>query len=128
RPPSNPTNNYPKWVALAAPRDRFAWRRGGTELGELGAAGPAAARGGHRVAADRALGAPLGDQLVPGVQNHVLERGPARLEERVRRGLGAGLRGRRRLAGGSRGRGHQTLLKTPTTRPRTFASRVRIGL
>ena len=67
----------PKWVGFRGPAGRGSPIRSA----ELGAAGLAAARGGHRVAADRACGVSLRDQLVPDAEDRVLQRRATRLEQ-----------------------------------------------
>ena len=62
---------------------------------------------------DRALGTAVSHQGLPGVEDLILERHLGRLEQ-------AGPRFNSE-------NGHETLLKTPTTRPSRRTSRVRIG-
>src|SRR5262245_56761609 len=93
-------------------------------LGELGAAVRAA--GGFELSrADGAFGPASEREVLPSAEDSILERRPRRLEE-------AGCRMLLRPCGNghgsvSEGRAHETLLKTPTTRPSTAASRVVIG-
>jgi hypothetical protein len=94
---------------------------------QLGPAALARGAGRHRAAADGTGAAPFDDQVLPGAEDSVLQREPVIEEARTRlcplRPLGGGCR----LACGD-GAHSATFLNTPTTRPRSWASRVRIGL
>jgi hypothetical protein len=76
-------------------------------------------------AADRALGATGGNQLVPALEDDILEAPGAGFEQPG----GAVLAGEAVLAGGCGDGGHDQMLRnTPTTLPSSSASRVLIGL
>src|SRR5215216_1290231 len=100
---------------LHRPAGAARWISGRRRLAKLAAAAAAlrgVVRRRHVPAADRAVGAALGPELRPGAVQALLERQPAHLE-----GCERNRDGKRR---------HVTLLQTPTTRPRTCTSRVRI--
>src|SRR4051794_3582325 len=88
-------------------------RRALAQLGSAAGAGDGRAGGGHTLAADRAVGLALSLELAPGPVEALLEREPTDLDRRERKR-------------GSQSR-HQPLLQTPTTRPSSSSSRVRIG-
>src|SRR4051794_5434209 len=113
------------------PRDRMAcavkcrpdWRSG-----ELGAAALTTTARRHLPGADRAGHGRAGGELSPDVEDRALERRPLGVEEPLCGCLrGAALDGGCGSLGCRHG-AHRTLRNTPTTRPSTFASRVRIGL
>ena len=91
-------------------------------LGELGAAGGAAS-GLELTSADGACRASVDNEVLPSAEDRILERRPRWLEQAMP--WVPYLQSRFRGLGGQRG--HEMLLKTPTTRPRMVASRVLIA-
>src|SRR4051794_21729290 len=93
------------------------------------AAAPGVARAGHLGAAHRALRRPGGVQALPYAIEPLLEREPAAVGT-TKSLVAARARWRERHLREPRRcchRAHETLLNTPTTRPITAASRVRMG-